>query len=99
MSTAQESIPTTQAAPHVYGRPVVVEVLVRVKALAFREAEGGYSVVVPEIDVCVTQGETIEEVEHMAKELAETLLDMRHDEEREAATRFLTDPLESEAGP
>lgn len=46
----------------------------------------------------MTQGETIEEVEHMAKELAEALLDMRHDEKREAATRLLTDPLGGEAG-
>ena len=99
MSATQESAAKSRApAPHAYGRPVVVEVLVRVKALAFLEAEGGYSVVVPEIDGCVTQGETIAEVEHMAKELAETLLEMRHDEHREAATRRLTEPLESEVG-
>ena len=84
--------------PHVYGRPVVVEVLVRVKALAFLEAEGGYSVVVPEIEGCVTQGETIEDVERMARELAETLLDMRHDENRDFATKLLTEPLDSEHG-
>ena len=87
------------SAPSLYGRPVVVEVLVRVKALAFREADGGYSVVIPEIDGCVTQGETIEEVERMAKELADTLLEMRHDEKRDEATRLLTEPMESEIGP
>jgi predicted RNase H-like HicB family nuclease len=63
-----------------------------------RKIHGGYSVVVPEIDGCVTQGETIEEVEHMTKELAETLLDMRHDERREAVRRLHTDPLDSEIG-
>ena len=36
------TVPAT--APHVYGPPVVVEVKVTIKALAFQEADGGYSV-------------------------------------------------------
>ena len=93
MSIASE----VKAAPHVYGPPVVVEVKVTVKALAFREADGGYSVVVPELAGCVTQGETIEEVEMMVRDLADMLLDMKHDEERERAIHDLTSPLDGEA--
>ena len=44
-----------QLGPHL--RPqVVVEVKVTIKALAFKEADGEYSVVVPELPGCVTVG-------------------------------------------
>ena len=44
-----------QRGPHLRP-PVVVEVKVTIKALAFKEADGGYSVVVPELPGCVTVG-------------------------------------------
>jgi len=47
---------TAGSAAHTYGRPVVVEVNVTIKALAFKEADGGYSVVDPELPGCVTVG-------------------------------------------
>ena len=72
--------------------PVVVEVMVKVRALAFPEPGGGYSVVVPEIDGCVTEGDSIEDVEFMVRDLAETLLEMKHDEARERVVREMNEP-------
>lgn len=91
-------VPAT-AAPPTYDAPVVVEVMVKVRALAFAEPEGGYSVVVPEIPGCVTQGEDIAEVEAMVRDLADALLEMRHDESREQAVRAMNAPLPGEARP
>ena len=86
------------AAPHVYGPPVVVEVKVTIKALAFQEADGGYSVVVPELPGCVTEGDTIEEVREMVAEAAEGWLAVMHDRHREERARNVTEPLPGEAG-
>ena len=47
---------TVGSVAHTYGPLVVVEVKVTIKALAFKEADGGYSVVVPELPSCVTVG-------------------------------------------
>ena len=44
------------SAAHTYGPPVVVAVKVTIKALAFQEADGGYSVVDPELPGCVNVG-------------------------------------------
>ena len=41
MSTATHQ-PAAKVTPHAYGPPVVVEVLVKVQALAFQEADGGW---------------------------------------------------------
>ncbi len=76
-----------------HAEPVVVEVMVKVRALAFREPDGGYSVVVPEIDGCVTEGDSIEDVEFMVRDLAEALLEMKHDEARERVVREMNEPL------
>lgn len=81
---------------HVYGRPVVVEVKVTIKALAFQEADGGYPVVVPELPGCVTEGETIEEVQEMVVDAAEGWLACQHDYYRDKAIRSVTEPLPSE---
>ena len=54
MSTATHE--TAGSAAHTYAPPVVVEVKVTIKALAFKEADGEYSVVVPELPGCVTVG-------------------------------------------
>lgn len=95
MATSTKQAP---AEPHVYGPPVVVEVLVKVQALAFQEADGGYSVVVPELPGCYTQGDTIEEVRAMTVDAAEALLAAAHEANREKAIRDTIEPLPSEVG-
>lgn len=96
-------MPTTQdapaIAPHIYGPPVVVEVKVTIQALAFQEADGGYSVVIPELPGCVTQGDTIEEVRAMVVDAAEAWLAVVHDANRDQAIRDTTDPLDGETRP
>lgn len=94
MSTASQA----KTAPHMYGPPVVVEVKVTIKALAFREADGGYSVVVPELPGCVTEGDTIEEVQAMVVDAAEGWLAVVHDANRERAIREVTEPFPDEDG-
>ena len=41
------TLETAGSAAHTYGPPVVVAVKVTIKALAFKEADGGYSVSTP----------------------------------------------------
>ena len=86
--------PKPATASHVYGPPVVVKVKVTIKALAFQEADGGYSVVVPELPGCVTEGDTIEEV----RETAEGSLAVMHDRHRDERARNVTEPLPGAAG-
>jgi hypothetical protein len=47
---------TADSVAHTYDSPVVVEVKVTIKALAFKEADIGYSVIVPELPGCMTVG-------------------------------------------
>jgi hypothetical protein len=47
---------TAGSAAHTDGPRVVVDVKVTIKAVAFEEADGGYSVVVPELPGCMTVG-------------------------------------------
>lgn len=96
MSTATHEAPISKA--HAYGPPVVVEVLVKVQALAIEEADGRYSVVVPEIPGCVTMGDDIEHVRAMVKEAAEGCLAVYHDRNRDQALRDMTEPFPGEAG-
>jgi predicted RNase H-like HicB family nuclease len=96
MSIATQAAPT--APPHAYGPPVVVEIKVTIKALAFREADGRYSVVVPELPGCITQGEDIEDARMMAAEAAEGWLACQHDFYRDRAVRDVTEPMPGEAG-
>ena len=91
MPTTQDAKPSS--APDLDAPPVVVEVEVTVKALAFREADGRYSVMVPEIPGCVTQGESIEDVRSMVRDLANALLDMKHEADREAAILEFNEPI------
>ena len=69
------------------GHPITIEVKVRLLAIALPEAEGGFSVVVPALPGCFSQGETIEEVQANVVEAAEVWLEVVHDENREAAIR------------
>src|SRR3954453_4635847 len=97
MSTLQEHVgaPSPSTVP-VYGPPVVVEVKVTIKALAFHEADGGYSVVVPELPGCVTEGDDIEEVKAMVVEAAEGWLAAMHDRYRDERSRNVPEPLPTE---
>jgi len=83
---------------HVYGPPVVVTVMVQIQALAFQEADGRYSVVVPELPGCATQADDIEDVPAMVTEAAEGWLAAGHDENRIGAIRDVTEPFPSEVG-
>lgn len=67
------------------GHPVTVEVSVRLQAIALPESGGGYSVVVPSLPGCFTQGDTIEEVQANVVEAAELWLAATHDQRREEA--------------
>lgn len=89
MSTAHD--PSIEQ--HVYDRPTVVEVKVTVQALAFREADGGYTIVVPELPGCVSQGETMEEAASNIAEAAGGWLASQHDYYRDKAIRDVTEPL------
>lgn len=81
---------------HQYGPPVVVEVMVKVQALAFEEADGRYSVVVPELRGCITDADSIDDVPAMVREAAEGWLAAGHDLNRERAIRDVTEPFPSE---
>ena len=83
-------------ARHAYGPPVEVVVGVKVTALAFREADGRFSVVVPELPGCLTMGDSIEEVQAMVADAAEAWLAVQHDMRREQAILDLTEPMEGE---
>ena len=68
--------------------PVVIEVAVRIKALAFREADGGYSIVVPELPGCHAEADSIEEAREQVIDAAESWLDVQHDYFRENYIRL-----------
>ena len=69
--------------------PVTVTVQVRLQALAVREADGRYSVIVPALPGCVTEGDDIEDVQRNVVEAAEGWLECQHDLQREEALRSL----------
>jgi predicted RNase H-like HicB family nuclease len=68
-------------------QPVTIVVRVELQAIALPEAEGGYSVVVPALEGCFTQGDTIEEAQANIVEAAEGWLEAAHEENRDAAIR------------
>jgi predicted RNase H-like HicB family nuclease len=86
MSTETSTAPTTAAVPPV---TIEVEVKVRLKAIALPEADGRYSVAVPALPGCTTQGNTIEDVQFNVIEAAEGWLDVSHDREKDAAVRSM----------
>ena len=88
MSTAHDAA----ADQHVYDAPTVVEINVTVQALAFREADGTYSMTVPELPGCVSQGDSIEEATANITEAAGGWLACQHDYYREKAVRDATEP-------
>ena len=94
MSTVEHPAPA-----HVYGPPVAVEVMVRVTALAVREADGGYSVVVPELPGLVTGCHDADDIAATVADAASAWLPAMHERHRAAALADLTEPLESEPSP
>lgn len=70
-------------------RPVTVEAKVRVEAVAVPEPGGGYSVVVPALPGCLTQGADLDEVRANLIEAAEGWLAVAHDREKDQAVRDL----------
>ncbi len=95
MSTATQET-AAKVEPHVYGPPVVIEVKVTVQALAFQEADGRYSIVVPELPGCVSYSDTIDEAAGRITEAADGWLAAGHDLHRDQAIRDVTEPLPSE---
>jgi predicted RNase H-like HicB family nuclease len=69
------------------GHPVTIEVTVKVQALAIPEPAGGYSVIVPSLPGCFTDGQTVEEAQAHAAEAAEAWLDSQHDHRKGEALR------------
>jgi predicted RNase H-like HicB family nuclease len=69
--------------------PVTVTVQVRLQALAVREADGRYSVIVPALPGCVTEGNDIEDVQRNVVEAAEGWLECQHDQRRSVALQSL----------
>jgi predicted RNase H-like HicB family nuclease len=67
--------------------PVTIEVKVRLQALAVREADGRYSIVVPALPGCFTCADTIEEAQANVVEAAEGWLEVGHDQAKEAVLR------------
>lgn len=67
--------------------PITVEIRVRLEVLAIPEEGGGFSVIVPALPGCVTQGDSIEEVRANALEAAEAWLDSQHEHRKCDALR------------
>jgi predicted RNase H-like HicB family nuclease len=72
-------------------QPITVYVTVRMKALAFPETVGGYSVIIPALGGIATQGETMEEVMANTVEVAELMLDTNHDDGKAAAIALVAE--------
>lgn len=85
-----EPTTTPTAAPdisHPPGRPITLDVRVRLQALVIPEAGGGYSVIIPSLPGCVSAAETIEEAQANAVEAAEGWLETQHDRGKDEALR------------
>lgn len=76
MSTAADA----PARPKV--EPVVVDVTVTVRAMAFREEDGRYSIVVPELPGCYSQADDLDGIAAQALEAATVWLDATYDARR-----------------
>ena len=73
------------------GRPITVEVKVRLQAIAIQESDGGFSVVIPALPGCVTEADTIEEAQTNVIEAAELWLDVAHDRNKEERVRGMVE--------
>jgi predicted RNase H-like HicB family nuclease len=66
---------------------VILEVRVRIQAVALREADGSYSASVPALPGCLTQGEDMDEVLTNVVEAAEGWLAVAHEKAKDQAVR------------
>ena len=73
-------------------RPITLEVRVRVQAMAIPEEDGGYSVFIPALPGCVSEGDTIEEAQAGIVEAAEGWLASQHDRRKAEALRVAIGP-------
>jgi predicted RNase H-like HicB family nuclease len=80
-SVPAPAVPSPQA--------ITVEVRVRLQALAVPEADGGYSVIVPALPGCVTDGDDLDDVTANIVEAAEGWLAVAHDRNRDDALRLV----------
>ena len=87
--TTTESQPSSVPTPAATVHPVTVTVQVRLQALAVQEADGRYSVIVPALPGCVTQGDDIEEVKANVVEAAEGWLSVGFDLNRDEALKSM----------
>jgi len=67
--------PTAPLAPV----PVVIEIKVRLQAIAIPEADGTYSIVVPALPGCVSQADNLDEVQAQITDAAEGWLEVAHE--------------------
>jgi predicted RNase H-like HicB family nuclease len=84
-----EAVPAPAPAPVTWpGQVFTVEVKVRLQALAIPEPDGGYSVLVPALPGCVTQADTLEEIQSNLIEAAEGWLATGHEINKEEDLRI-----------
>ena len=69
--------------------PFTVEVRVRLRALVVPEPDGRYSVIVPALPGCVTQGDSVEEIQANVVEAAEVWLSAGFDLNRDHALKLV----------
>ena len=68
------------------GRPITLDVTVRLQAIALPEGDGGFTVVIPALG-CATEGDTIEQAQANAVEAAEGWLMSQHKRMKDVAIR------------
>jgi predicted RNase H-like HicB family nuclease len=93
MDTAKQP---TGHEPHVYASPVAIVVPLQVTALAFQEADGRFSVVIPELPGCYSAADTVDDVAANAAEAARGWIAVEHDRRRDEAARKITEALDGE---
>ncbi len=77
-ATIPAESPTVESHPTVE-RTIRASVQVALPFLIHEEADGGYSVEVPALPGCITEGETLEEALANVREAAEGWLEAKHD--------------------
>jgi predicted RNase H-like HicB family nuclease/transcriptional regulator with XRE-family HTH domain len=77
LSTEDVAAPE-RALPH-GGHPITIDVTPHLQAIAYPEADGRYSVVVPALPGCVSEAASLEEAQANAIEAAEAWLTAMHD--------------------
>jgi predicted RNase H-like HicB family nuclease len=90
ITTDQPVQPPDTHTPPSAGHPITIEVKIRLQAIALPEEGGGYSVVVPALPGCFTEGDTIEEVQANIVEAAEGWLASVHDQRKDEAVRDMS---------